>query len=356
MNTNQQDKRFAKIGMPPGALVHIGKVYAEDVRISMFDYTEESIEYIENVDIETCGQHAQKDSVTWIHVTGLHDVQTIEKFGSLFNLSPLVLEDILNTEQQPKVEEFADYVFVATKMIAYNKEEDAHELEHFCLIFGQKFLITFHEVGTDVLDPLRKRLEKSNSRLRSRPPDYLAYAILDTLVDNYLYSIERARERIEDLEEDLLLSERVENVPELLHRSRRELIELRRAIWPMETVISHLFHSDTPLIRDTTDPFLRDTHDHVKSYLEMLDRSRELISGLQDIHFANISNRMNEIMKVLTVMASIFIPLTFIAGIYGMNFHHMPELSWPWAYPVLWGIFILVGGGLFLYFKRKDWL
>ena len=351
-----RSRQAEKIGKPPGTLVHVGVQRDEEVRITAIDYNEQTHEQYEIANLDDCLQKARDPNTnTWINIDGLHDVEVIRTLGEAFNIDSLALEDILNTEQRPKAEDHQGYFFAVTKMLRYNEKADKNEVEHLCIILGETFLLTFQERRGDVLDPVRQRLKNGASRLRRRPGDYLAYAIIDTIVDNYLHSIERSRERLEELE-DQLVEESHTDITEELHKCRRELTQLRRIIWPMKEMVAVMQNSGSELIKEDTEPFLRDTHDHVSHYLDVLDSNRELQAGLRDILSSNISNRMNEVMKVLTIIATIFIPLTFIAGIYGMNFAHMPELAWPWAYPLVWGIMAVVAVGMIIYFKRKKWL
>lgn len=356
MNKKPRSLQAEKIGKPPGTLMHVGAHRGEEVRITAIDYSEKTHEQFEITEIEDCLKRAgNKETNTWINIDGLHDVEVIRKFGEAFKIDPLVLEDILNTEQRPKAEDHLDYFFIVARMLIFNEKTDRHEVEQVSIILGENYLLTFQERPGDVLDPVRQRLKNGTGRLRRRPGDYLAYAIVDTIVDNYLHSIERSRERLEDLEDRIVVDDKTDYSDEL-HLCRRELTDLRRIIWPMKEVISAMQSAGSELIKEDTVPFLRDTNDHVAQYLDVLDGNRELQIGLRDIMATNISNRMNEVMKVLTIIATIFIPLTFLAGIYGMNFAHMPELAWPWAYPVLLGIMAAVAVGMVIFFKRKKWL
>lgn len=240
----------------------------------------------------------------------------------------MILEDIVNTDQEPKTEDHQDYIFVINKMLTPNNSRGVQSVEHFCLVLGKTFLLTFQEEKGDVLEPIRKRLQKESSRIRKHPGDYLAYAIIDTIVDNYVISIENMRLEMEELEDSVLTSPET-NISDILHQNRREMIKLRRIIWPMRKSLGSILSLDSPLILEETSKYFRDTHDHLNGFAEYLENNRELLSSLRDINSTNISNRMNEIMKVLTIIATIFIPLTFLAGIYGMNFQHMPELALP---------------------------
>lgn len=351
MDRNKQ----LKIGAPPGSLVHIGKLRQEKVRITVCDFEPARVQTYLAEDFDSCVRHVDDDTVTWIHIDGLHDVELIRRIGARFALDPLALEDILNTEQRPKVDDFVDYLFVTARMMTFDDDADSHAVQHFCLILGPRWVITFQEVENDVLKPVRERIAKEQSRLRQRGTDYLAYVILDTIVDHYLPGIDRSRDRIEELEERLV-DDLIKDPSRDLHTMRQELNELRRIVWPMREVVNSLLTSESPHIKESTDTFLRDTEDHLNAFADVLDSNRELMLSLRDIHATNLSIKMNEIMKVLTTIATIFIPLTFLAGIYGMNFEFMPELGWPWSYPILLLCMVGIGVGMFTFFKKKRWL
>ncbi len=347
-------KRSKKAGLPPGTLVHIGERKAEKVRITIIDYDEKQFKEMEAETIEVCFPFKSEPTVTWINIDGLHQVDIIEKLGSCYNLHPLLLEDILNTEQRPKMEDFGDHLFFVLKMLDLG-ENSVIETEQISLVLGSNYVISFQEHEGDVFNAVRERIRKNKGRIRKSGADYLAYTLMDSIVDNYFLILENIGERIEATEQELT----VNPTPETLHSIRdlkREMIFLRRSVWPLREVINNLERGESPLIHKSLNAYLRDVYDHTIQIIDTVESLRDMISGLLDVYLSTISNRMNEVMKVLTIFASIFIPLTFIAGIYGMNFKFMPELEWGWGYFASLCVMALVAGALLVYFKRKKWL
>jgi magnesium transporter len=348
-------KRSAKAGLPPGSLVHIGERKAEKVTISIFDYDEEQFTEKDEATIEDCFPYKDKPTVTWINVDGLHEVEIIEKLGRHFGLHPLLLEDILNTDQRPKMEEAEEYVFFILKMIRQAEKETAIEAEQVSVIVSTNFVISFQERQGDVFDSIRDRIRKNKGRIRKAGADYLAYTLLDAIVDNYFFILENIGERIEETEQQLTTNP----VPETLQHIRKlknEMIFLRKSIWPLRELISGVQRLESKIIQPSTEVYLRDVYDHTIQIMDTVESYRDMISGMLDIYLSSISNKMNEVMKVLTIFASIFIPLTFVAGVYGMNFENMPELTWHWAYFGILGFMAVVCVSLILYFRRKKWL
>ncbi|HDR46993.1 MAG TPA: magnesium/cobalt transporter CorA, partial [Geoalkalibacter subterraneus] len=305
-------------------------------------------------DAASCLPLRDTDSISWINVEGLHQVEVIETLGQGFGLHPLVLEDILNTDQRPKVEIYDDYIFIVVKMLLYDTEHEGVRTEQVSLVLGKNFVISFQECHGDVFDGVRERL-RHGRRIRFLGSDYLAYALIDAIVDSHFFILEKIGEEIEQLEDELLADPSPESLNQI-HRLRREMILLRKSVWPLRELVSELSREDTPMVSRETGVFLRDVYDHCIQVIDTVETFRDLLGGMLDLYMSNVSNRMNEVMKVLTLIATIFIPLTFIAGVYGMNFEYMPELSWKWAYPAVWGIMIGVGIGLVFLFKKKNWL
>ncbi len=347
-------KRSTKAGMPPGALVHVGEVKAEAMKITVMDYDGDRVEEKEVRTVEECFPFKEAPSVTWINVEGLHQVEPLEKLGEAFGLHPLVLEDILTTDQRPKVEDQGDYLYIVLKMLDYQEEEIIHE--QVSLILGSNFVISFQEGREgDVFNPIRERIRSGKGKIRKSGADYLAYALLDSIVDSYFAILEKLGEQVEALEEELIADPGAGTLEEI-HRLKREMLYLRESLWPLREVISTLERGESTLIQESTGIYLRDVYDHTIQVIDSIETFRDMLSGMLDIYLSSISNRMNAVMKVLTLIATIFMPLTFLAGIYGMNFKHMPELGWPWAYPVLWLVLVLIGITMVVYFKRKKWL
>ena len=342
-------------GLAPGTLVHVGEKKVEKVRIRIIDYDEEKLEERELESVDECFPYADKPTVTWINIDGLHEVEVIEKIGKNFDLHPLVLEDIVHTGQRPKMEEYEGYIFLITKMLSYDEVEDKLRTEQFSLILGPNYIITFQEEVGDVFEMVRERLRKGKGRIRKLPPDYLAYALIDAVVDHYFLVLEKIGERVESLEEELVTNPNPETL-QTIHHLKRELIFLRKSVWPMRELIGGLERGESSLVGEKTTVFLRDVYDHTIQVIDTVETLRDIVSGMLDVYLSSLSNKMNEVMKVLTIIATIFIPLTFIAGIYGMNFEFMPELKWHWGYPIVWVIIIAIAVIMLFYFRRKRWL
>ena len=354
--TNTIRKRSQKTGLPPGALIHVGEQKSERTRITLLDYDEERVEEKELPRVDECLLFKEKKSVTWINVSGLHQVDLLERLNDCFGLHPLVLEDILNTDQRPKMEDFGDYLYIVLRMLDLDKKnENAIVSEQISLILGRNFVLTFQEREGDLFNPLRERIRNGKGRLRKMGPDYLVHALLDAIVDQYFVVLEKLGERIEFLEEELV-TRPTPSTLQLLHQLKREMIFLRKSVWPLREVIGTLERGESSLIQASTNLYLRDIYDHTIQVIDNVETFRDMLSGMLDIYLSSISNRMNEIMKVLTIISTIFIPLTFIVGLYGMNFKFMPELESPWGYPAV--LLLMLGVTVFMlfYFRRKKWL
>lgn len=344
-----------KVGLPPGSLVHVGEKATEEVKITVMDYDENNFQEKNVKNVEECFPFKDKPTVTWINIDGLHEVEMIEKIGNHFDIHPLILEDILNTGQRPKTEDFEDYIYIVLKMLTYNEQENEINTEQVSLIIGNNFVISFQEKEGDVFNHIKDRIRNYKGRIRKMKSDYLAYSLIDSIVDHYFVVLENVGEQIEYVEDELS-SEPTPDTLQKIHSLKRDIIFLRKSVWPIREVINTLFKSDSMLIFETTNLFLKDIYDHVIQVAETLDTYRDMLTGIHDLYISSISHRMNEVMKVLTIIATIFIPLTFIAGVYGMNFEYMPELEWKWSYPLLWIIMLSAGVSMFVYFKKKKWL
>jgi magnesium transporter len=343
-----------KAGMPPGTLVHVGEKKTDKPRIRVIDYTERKLRESEFTKPEDTFPYRSGKSVSWINVDGLHDVGLIEKIGKHFGIHPLVLEDIVNTDQRPKAEDHEDHVFIVLKMLYLGDAPDVRS-EQVGIVLGKNYLISFQERPGDVFESVRERIRKTRGRIRKSGTDYLAYALVDSVVDNYFNVLESLGERIEELEEELL-SNPMSSTLKKIHSMKRELIYLRKSIWPLREAISSLTRRESRLISEDSVIFLRDVYDHTIQVIDTVEGLRDTVSGMLDTYLSSISNRMNEVMKVLTIIATIFIPLTFIAGIYGMNFEYMPELKWMYGYFAVWAVMITVAIVMSAYFRRKGWL
>jgi magnesium transporter len=348
-------KGSKKAGLAPGTLVYVGERKIENVRIRLIDYDENRIEERELKSIDESLPYIEKESVTWINIDGLHDIDLISNIGKLFNLHSLVLEDIVNTEQRPKMEDFEEYLFIVLKMIHYQSDMHQVRFEQLSLILCKNIVISFQERVGDIFEPVRERLRKARGRIRKMGTDYLIYTLMDVAVDNYFVVLENIGERVAELEESLI-NDPEPDILQYIHEFKRELIFLRRSVWPLRELISSLERGETDLINEKTTIFLRDVYDHTIQIIDTVETYRDIVSGMMDLFLSSVSNRMNEVMKVLTVIATIFIPLTFIAGIYGMNFEYMPELGWHWGYFTALILMLAIGVLMVIWFKRKRFL
>ncbi len=347
--------RSKKSGLPPGTLIHIGEKKSDEVKIRIMDYNEESFQEKEVKTIEECFIFKDKPTITWIDIEGLHKIENLEMLGKCFGFHSLMLEDILNTDQRPKIEDFGDYIYVVLKMFFDDKNNEIIS-EQISLIIGKNYVISFQEgMEGDVFNPIRERIRNGKGRIRKMGSDYLAYSLLDAIVDNYFIILEKLGEKIELIEEELITNP-IQKTLQIINSLKREMIFLRKSVWPLREVINGLERGESALIKESTQIYLRDVYDHTIQVIDTIETFRDILAGMLDIYLSSISNRMNEIMKVLTIIATIFIPLTFIVGIYGMNFKYMPELEWQWGYPSILSFMAVVAVFMLFYFKRKKWL
>lgn len=345
-----------KVGLPPGSLVHVGAETAEKTVVSVVDYNREGIGEEGVKSLENIAKYKETDSVTWIMVDGLLNAEIIESIGETFNIHKLVLEDILNTFQRPKFEDYDDYFYAVLKNPGAVNDQLNISYEQISILCFYNVVITFRERHDSFFDPLKKRIKYGKSRFRNGGTDYLVYTIIDLIVDNYFLLTNFLDTEITNIEDNLLSDDSKKETLHTILKLKKEIINIKKYVSPTRELMSGLLHSESELIKEKTYKYLQDVSDHVLRVIEFIEAYREMLSGLLEIYLSNMSNRMNEIMKVLTVFASIFIPLTFLAGIYGMNFEYMPELKWKWSYPFIWGVFITIPVFLFIYFKRKKWL
>ena len=356
MATRRKIKRHSrKAGLAPGTLLHIGERKLEAARVTVINYDEGSLEEATVDRVAECYQFKTTPGVSWISVEGLHDTALIEELGKHFGIHALTLEDILNTGQRPKCEDMENYVFVVLKMLHFDHESQTVLSEQVGIVLGSGYVLSFQESGQDVFGPIRSRLIKAKGRIRKMGSDYLVYSLLDAIVDSYFGILEELGEKIEALEETLV-SEPTRETLEQIHHLKKELVFLRRSFWPLREVVSGMERSESSLIKEATGVYLRDVYDHAIQIMDTVESYRDMVSGMLDIYLSSISNRTNAVMKVLTIIATIFIPLTFVAGVYGMNFKYMPELEWKWGYLVVWMVMAIISLGMLIYFKRKRWL
>lgn len=348
--------RAQKVGQSPGLLVHIGDKKTEKVELTLIDFGEDG-HFLELTDagLEDLEMVKKPDSVTWANVSGLHDTALIGKIGHFFGIHPLLVEDILNTDQRPRLEPYDEYIYIVLKMLHWHDGKPAVEIEQVSLIVGSSFVLSFEEKKDDVFESLRQRLTNEQGRLRTCGSDYMAYAILDTIVDNYFLILEEISERLEFLENEVVVNPTPKTL-DTIQEMKRELLYIRKVVWPLREAIGRLSRGDIPLFEEETLMYVRDVYEHVIQIIDSVETFRGIVSGLLDIYLSSISNKMNEIMKVLTIIATIFIPITFLTSLYGMNLPNMPELEWPFAYPLLWIVILGISIALLYYFKHRDWL
>ena len=339
-------------GLPPGTIIEVAEPNKESV-ITLFDYDAKDFREKTVQKVEECFPFKESPTVTWINVEGI-DPETIQKIGDHFDVHPLVSEDIVSLGQRPKMEDYGDHIFIVLKMIYFNEKLNEIIDEQISLILGPNFVISIQEKEGDVFDPIRQRIRESKGRIRTMGADYLAYTLLDAVVDNYYIIIERRGDEIEGLEEDIIVNPHNE-IGHNIHQFKRDMIYLKKQIWPLREVIGGLQRNESKLIKKHTNIYLRDVYDHVIQVIDTIETFRDMLSGMHDSYLSSISNKMNEIMKVLTIFAAIFIPLTFLAGVYGMNFEYMPELKWRYGYFLILAVMASIGLGLVFYFKRKKW-
>jgi magnesium transporter len=343
-----------KVAAAPGTIEYAGPVRQERPFIELMDYTPDSLDERTVETIEEAFAFRDNDHVSWVNIDGLHDTELLRKLGDHYGLHLLVVEDIVNVHQRPKVEEYDGYLFVVARMIYL--EDDGVQLrsEQMSFVLGEQWLLSFQEVHGDVFANVRERIRGGRGRARQMGVDYLLYALLDAIVDHYFIILEKLGERIEALE-DAVNDDPGPETLQQVHEMRREMILLRKSVWPMREVLASMLRTESHLIRDETNVFLRDVYDHAIQVIDAIESFRDMLSSIQDLYMSNISNRMNEVMKVLTIIATIFVPLTFVAGIYGMNFEVLPELHWKWSYLVFWIVILAMGGGMVAFFRRRGW-
>lgn len=362
-----------KSGLEPGTLVHVGEVHEQEQSISVISFNEIRMEKIHVNSIEELVPYKTTDTITWVIINGLSDTSIIDAIGKYFDINYLVLEDILNTNQRPKFEEFDDYLFIVFKSIhviqndltttgkknqrksSLRRSKFKIKYEQISLLVLDKFIFTITEKHVAHLDSIISRLENNKSQVRSLGADYLAYVILDAVVDEY-FSLPDIFDELMDSIESELLSQPSNDTLMLIQKVKRELIFLRRSVSPMRELLSALLRSDSKFLERRMKNYFSDVYDHVTRITEGIDTYRDLITGMLDIYLSSVNNRMNETMKVLTIFTAIFSPLTFLCGVYGMNFDYMPELKWHWGYPAIWCLFVIIPLIMIGFFKKNKWM
>ena len=352
---SRRPKSTKALNQAPGTVTYVGRKENTETILEVIDYNAESYERHSNQTPEAAFKFEEETKTTWININGLSKTKEIEKLGKYFELHPLIIEDIVNTNQRPKIDEYQDYFFIVAKMLYY-KEDGELENEHISIVLGKDYVLTFQEAGGDVFDGVRDRLSSAKGRIRSRGADYLMYALLDAIVDHYFVVVEEMSDKIETMEEQLLSAQPSDEITFEIQELKRTMLRIRRAVFPLREVVSRLEKVNSDLIQEQTVNYIKDLFDHIIQVSENIDIYREMSWGLMDMYMTTINNKMNEVMKVLTIMASIFIPLTFIAGIYGMNFEYMPELQWKYSYFILWGVMFVLFLLMIFFFKKKKWI
>ena len=344
-----------KVALPPGTVEYVGERKAKRVKITVFDFDDSHLEEKELGSIDECFPYRDTPGVSWINIDGLHDTEGLKRLGEHFGLHPLVLEDIVNTHQRPKVEDHQDHLFIVLKMLEYPEGQTEVIADQISMIVGPTYLLSFQEEEGDVWDPVRERIRGGAGRLRKSGTDYLAYALIDAILDHYFIVLERIGDEIEKVADELAVRPSSETL-RTIHELKREMIFLRKLIWPTREVTGILERAEPGLIKKTTAVYLRDVYDHSVQLIEAVESYRDLISGMQDLYLSSMSNKMNAVMKILTIFATIFAPITFLAGVYGMNFKYFPELGWKLGYPLFWAVSLGVSLTCLLIFRKKGWL
>ncbi|MGZ7136499.1 MAG: magnesium/cobalt transporter CorA [Methanobacterium sp.] len=343
-------KRNKKPGLPPGSIIYTGKKDIE-TKISLIEYDKDN--FNQKI-IEKCPEFENKDNVTWIKINGFSEIEKLKDIGRCFNLHSLVLEDVLNTNQRSKIDDFEDYLYLVLKII---DEDDEYNVttKQISLILKKDVLISFQDDEDKIFDLIIKRLKSKETQIRNRGADYLLYSLIDVVIDSYFFNLEKLEDRMGVLEEDLIKHPEP-NVLNKIHDMKMDIITFRKAIWPLREILSNFGSYNYSLIDKSTDYFIRDVYDHSILVFEMLESFRDRISDMLDIYLSSTSNKLNEIVRVLTVISTIFVPLTFIVGLYGMNFRFMPEIEYPYSYPLILSGMVLIAVSMLIYFRRKKWI
>jgi len=347
-------KKKKKIGLPPGTLVYTGDKVKEITKIKVTEYTEEHYNYQEYKEVTTDLDKIEKPLIKWIDVYGLAQIDIIEGIGQQFNLHPLVLEDILSPNQRPKLEDYGSYIFTVLQKLSWNKDEEDFDYEQISLILGDNYVISFQERDTKLFNPIYERIYVPKGRVRLMGADYLFYALIDIIIDNYFIVLEKVGEDIEDIEDTLIKNPDPETL-QLIYKLKRSSIELRKSVWPIRDVINKLQREQSNLIKDDLQIYLRDIYDHVFRISDLLENYRDIIFGMLDLYLSSVSNKMNDIMKVLTMISTIFIPLSFLAGFYGMNMIVYRSYQNDLLVIVI-VIMTVIALLMFIFFKKKRWI
>jgi len=344
-----------KVGMPPGSLVYTGEKGHLSAKITITRYNEQTIVERQLDAFAECQITDDPGEVTWINVTGISKVKDLEKIGECFKIHPLVLEDILEVGQRPKVEDYDDYLYIVLNSIRPAAEGEELVAAEISLVLGPHYLLSFYAGDGDIYAPIRERLIQAKGRIRKLGADYLAYSLIDLVVDNYFVELEKFGDQVESLEDAVVASPSPKTLRDV-HQFKNDMIMLRKSLWPLREVIARLERRESPLISENLGNYFRDVYDHTIIAIDTVETYRDILSGMLDIYLSSMSNRLNSIMKVLTIIATIFMPLTFITSLYGMNFKHMPELQWEYGYYLAIGVMVVIAVSMLEYFRRKHWI
>jgi len=349
-------KRVKKIGQPPGTAIYTGNKKSFEPHLTVITYTEQTCHQAKGTALQSCLPEDNFKGMTWLHLQGLNNIELVREIADHYKIHPLTLEDILNVGQRPKVEEFDQYEFITFKLLAWNPEKLIFSAEQLSLVLGKDYLLSFQESDSSILNDIQEKLcAEPNQRLRQQGCDYLAYRLMDRVVDNYFEVLEGVGNQI-DLVEEKIISDPVPQNTRTIYRLKRQMLLLRKSIWPLREVLSHLLQVEETLITPFTRLYLRDLYDHVVQAIDTLETYRDMLSNLLDVYLSSLTNRMNEVMKTLTIIATIFIPITTLASIYGMNFTYMPELHWHYGYFIVLGLMVGIAVVMMIYFQRKKWI
>ena len=344
----------SKRGQPPGAPIYTGEKTDVPIQIRVIQFDAKTLAEEELETVGETAQYAHPEKTIWINIDGLNDTDSIQQIGEQVGLHALIVEDILHTHQRPKCEDLGDAVFIVLRMLSVSPDQDEVNSEQISFVLHQTALISFQEVPGDVFEPVRERIRKMQGRVRKQGADYLLYALIDAVVDHYFKVLEQFGERIEEIEKDLMENPYPETLNEI-YALKRELLYVRKAVWPLREVIGVLQRGENALIQKATQAYFRDLYDHTIQVIDTIESFRDMLSSVQDLYLSSLGNKTNQVMKVLTIIATIFIPITFIAGIYGMNFEVIPELKWKYGYAAAWGLMMAMALGMLVFFRKKKW-
>ena len=344
-----------KVGFPPGTLENLPDRKIKKTKITLMAFDEKDFSKKEYQIMDDLFPLKPAPHINWIDINGFPSSATLSQLGKHLKLHPLVLEDIATLDERPMIEDYENILFIVINAITFNDHNNEIEKEQISIILGGNLVVSIQEKGENIFDIIRERIEYSRGRIRKMGSDYLAYTLIDIIIDNYFRVLEGIGEKIEYLEEELVSNPTTDTL-QTIHELKRELIFLRKSVWPLREVINNLDRRESELISESLSVYLRDVYDHTIQVIDYVETFRDMISGMLDIYLSSLSNRMNEVMKLLTIISTLFIPLTFIVGLYGMNFNYMPELQWVYGYPLVWIIMIIIGVIMIFYFKRKKWL